>query len=196
MARDSVCFASCPARVGSAILEHSHKEKRGLSRVQQAGPAQAHSALNYRTVSGRHGGHGGHHDGLLRRRGRSLQRGAGGSHQRPDHQHLCRPGHRGRGGVRPVHRRPKPGAGQPGSQPTSVYRHRRCPGDHGSGAFLQGRAAGPAVRPSGAGGDGGGRHLLCHLRPLLSLHRRLQRLRRPCCGPWATPRPPCASPPT
>ena len=35
---------------------------------------------------------------------------------------------------------------------------------------------------SGAGGDGGGRHLLCHLRPLLSLHRRLQRLRRPAAG--------------
>ncbi len=45
MARDSVCFASCPARVGSAILEHSHKEKRGLSRVQQAGPAQAYLPL-------------------------------------------------------------------------------------------------------------------------------------------------------
>ena len=172
MARDCVRFATCPPPGIWSILKGSFcKEKRGLPRVQQAGPAQAHHPPDHRTVPVRHGGHGGHHDGLRRRGDRRVQRGAGGSHQRAHHQRVLRPGHRRRRGVRPVHRRPGAGSGQPGGQPAHVHRHRRRPGDHGPGAAPPPLAAGPALRPGGASGDGGGCHLLRHLRPLLPLYR-------------------------
>ena len=183
MARDCVRFATCPPPGIWSILKGSFcKEKRGLPRVQQAGPAQAHHPPDHRTVPVRHGGHGGHHDGLRRRGDRRVQRGAGGSHQRAHHQRVLRPGHRRRRGVRPVHRRPGAGSGQPGGQPAHVHRHRRRPGDHGPGAAPPPLAAGPALRPGGARRHGGGGHLFRHLRLVIPLHRPVQRLRRPAAG--------------